>query len=296
MRISWTRSPRLVPSATDPPVLAVVLALGASLSYGVGDFLGGLTARRIHVLTVLALSQVSGALLVAVWAAVEREPFLTGGATAAACAAGACGGVGLAALYRGMAIGAMGVVAPISGLAAAIPFTYGVATGERPSTLQVVGAIAALGGVGLVSRVQSSGGPAFAAGVGLALVAAAGFGLYFVFLDAAAEESVPWTVLVARSTSLTLALAVVAVARITLRTERSLLVPVLAVGLCDVGANVLFALATTRGLISVVSVLTSLYPAVTAALAAVLLSERLGRPQLAGAGLVLAGAALISAG
>jgi drug/metabolite transporter (DMT)-like permease len=276
-------------------VVAALLALGASLSYGIGDFLGGLTSRRAHVLTVLALSQLSGAVAVAVWVGIERESFLGAGAAAAACAAGLCGGLGLASLYRGMAIGAMGVVAPISSVAAAIPFIYGLAEGERPSTLQTLGVLAALAGLVLVSRTPGSAGR-FAAGVGLALLAALGFGFYFVFLSAAADDSVPWAVLVARLTSVGLALAAVAVAGITLQAERPLLTPILAVGLCDVSANVLFALASTRGLLSVVSVLTSLYPAVTAALAAVLLRERLGRTQLAGATAVLAGAALLSAG
>jgi drug/metabolite transporter (DMT)-like permease len=276
-------------------MVAALLALGASLSYGVGDFLGGLTSRRVHVLTVLALSQLSGAAAVAVWAAVAGESLLGAGATAAACAAGLCGALGLASLYRGMAIGAMGVVAPISSVAAAIPFVYGLAEGERPSALQTLGVLAALAGLVLVSRTPGSSGR-FAAGVGLALLAALGFGFYFVFLSAAADESVPWAVLVARLTSVGLASAAVAVAGITLRAERALLAPIVAVGLCDVSANVLFALASTRGLLSVVSVLTSLYPAVTAALAAVLLHERLGRTQLAGATAVLAGAALLSAG
>jgi drug/metabolite transporter (DMT)-like permease len=249
----------------------------------------------VHVLTVLALSQLTGAAAVAVWAAFEREAFLGAAPTAAACAAGLCGAIGLAALYRGMAVGAMGVVAPISSVAAAIPVAYGLARGERPSPLQLLGLAVALTGLMLVSRTPGSAGR-FAAGVGLALLAALGFGFYFVFLSAAADESVPWAVLVARSTSVTLAVAVVAVARISLRVDRALLAPIVAVGLCDVGANVLFALASTRGLLSVVSVLTSLYPAVTAALAAVLLHERLGRTQLAGATAVLAGAALLSAG
>ncbi|HWH06479.1 MAG TPA: DMT family transporter [Gaiellaceae bacterium] len=274
---------------------AVLLALGAGLSYGVGDFLGGLSARRARVLTVLALSQATGAVAVGAWAFAEREPFLGVGAVAAAGAAGVCGVVGLGALYRGMAVGAMGVVAPISSVAAAIPFAYGVARGERPSLLQFVGVLIALGGLALVSRSPGARATAVAAGVGLALIAAVGFGLYFVFLDEAASESVPWTVLVARLTSLALVLALVAASRTTLR-PGPLLVPILAVGLCDVSANVLFALATTRGLLSIVSVLTSLYPAVTVALAAVVLRERVTGMQLAGAAAVLAGAALISAG
>ena len=277
-------------------MVAVVLALGAAVSYGVGDFLGGLSARRAHVLTVLALSQLVGALAVSVWVAIAREDFLGGTAAAAAMAAGLCGAVGLGALYRGMAIGAMGVVAPISSVSAVIPFAVGVAQGERPSGVQVLGAVVALGGLAVISRTPGEHGGGMAAGVGLALLAGAGFGLYFVFLDAAAQESVPWSVLTARLTSFTLALVAVLAVGAAVLPERRLVPAIVAVGVCDTSANVLFGLATTRGLVSIVSVLTSLYPAVTVALAAVVLRERLTGGQLAGAAAVLAGATAIAAG
>lgn len=275
---------------------AILLALGASVSYGFGDFLGGLTARSTHVLRVLALSQPFGAALVVVWVALSDDPFLGAGATLAAIGAGLGGVAGLAALYRGMALGAMGVVAPISSMAAALPFAVGIARGERPSVLQFVGAVVALAGLGLVSRTDAEVRGRIAAGVGLALFAALGFGLYFVLLDVAADESASWAVLVARLSSSSFAVGAALVAGVSLGLPRRLLLPVLGVGLCDVGANVLFAVATTKGLVSVVSVLTSLYPAVTVALAAALLRERLGGIQLAGAGAVLAGAALLTVG
>ena len=275
---------------------AIFLALGASLSYGVGDFLGGITSRRTHVLRVLIVSQAAGAAAVVVWVVLADEPVLGTGATLAAIGAGIGGLSGLAALYRGMAIGAMGVVAPISSMAAAIPFTVGIARGERPSLLQVLGAVVALGGLGLVSRTSEELRGRVAAGVGLALLAAVGFGFYFVLLDVAADESPSWAVLVARLSSSVLALGAALAAGVSLGLPRRLLLPVLGVGLCDVGANVLFAVATTRGLVSVVSVLTSLYPAITVALAAALLRERVGGIRLVGAGAVLAGAALLAAG
>ena len=256
-------------------MLAIALALGAAVSYGVGDFLGGLSARRTHVLTVLAFSQLVGAIAVSVWVAIAREDFLGATTVGAAMAAGACGAVGLGALYRGMAIGAMGVVAPISSVAAVIPFAVGIAQGERPSPVQVIGAVVALGGLAVISRTRGEHGGGIATGVGLALLAAAGFGLYFVFLDAAAHDSVPWSILTARLTSFSLALAAVLAIGVSALPERRLVPAIVAVGVCDTGANVLFGLATTRGLVSVVSVLTSLYPAVTVALAAVVLRERL---------------------
>ena len=275
---------------------AIVLALGAAVSYGVGDFLGGLTSRRAHVLAVLLLSQAVGAAAVAAWVLVAGEPFLGSSAALAAVAAGLCGLLGLGGLYRGMAIGAMGVVAPISAIAAAIPFTVGIVRGERPSSPQIVGALVAVLGLALVSRPEGGVGARIASGVGLALVAALGFGFYFVFLDIAADDSASWAVLVARLTSSIVALMATLAVGASLAMSRRVLIAVLAVGACDVGANVLFALASTRGLVSVVSVLTSLYPAVTVALAALLLHERLGRVQLAGAAAVLTGAALLAAG
>ena len=190
----------------------------------------------------------------------------------------------------------MGVVAPISSMAAAIPFAVGLARGERPSVLQFAGAAVALVGLALVSHTRDDVRGRFAAGVGLALVAAVGFGLYFVLLDVAADDSASWAVLVARLASSSLALAAAVTAGVSLGLPRRLVLPVVAVGLCDVGANVLFARATTRGLVSVVSVLTSLYPAVTVALAAFLLRERVGGLQFVGAAAVLAGAALLAAG
>ena len=266
-------------------MLAIALALGASLSWGVGDFLGGLKSRALHVLTVLAVSQFAGFCAVLVWLAVsgEEPPGAADFGWAAAAGVGGC--VGLAALYRGMAVGAIGIVAPVSAVSAVIPFTVGVASGERPGALQVAGIALALAGVALASREPAERGGGRSAGVGLALLAALGFGLYFVFLDRAAEESVPFAVTTARGVSSLLAIAAAFAVGVPL-----------AVGLCDVGANVLFGLASTKGLLSVVSVLAALYPVVTVGLAALLLHERIAPTQRVGVAGALAGAAMISVG
>jgi drug/metabolite transporter (DMT)-like permease len=277
-------------------VLAIALALGASVSWGVGDFLGGLKSRVLHVLLVLAVSQAVGFVAVLVWLALSGDPFPGSSALAVAAAGGMGGCLGLAALYRGMAVGAMGIVAPISAVSAVIPFTVGVVRGERLGVLQLVGIVVALAGVALASREPAERGGGRAAGVGLALLAALGFGLFFVLLDEAAEESVPWAVVTARGTSSLLALAAVLAAGISLRPAAGSLPALAAIGLCDVGANVLFGLASTRGFLSVVSVLAALYPVVTVALAALVLHERVARTQRAGVAGALAGAALITAG
>ncbi|MBA2383101.1 MAG: DMT family transporter, partial [Actinobacteria bacterium] len=199
-------------------------------------------------------------------------------------------------LYRGMAIGAMGIVAPISAVAAAIPFSVGVASGERPGALQLVGVLIALLGVGLASRQPVRLGGGRAAGVGLALLAAAGFGIYFVLFDQAADGGLPWAVVTARAASSAIAVGAALAGGIALRVGSRHLPALVAIGVCDVGANVLFGLATTRGYLSVVSVLAALYPVVTMALAAVILHERLAACQRLGVAGALAGAALISAG
>jgi drug/metabolite transporter (DMT)-like permease len=277
--------------------LGVLLALAASLSWGAGDFLGGVASRRANAITVVALTMTAGLALVAVLVLVAWDSPPPAGDLAAAVGAGIGGAVGLAGLYRGMAVGAMGVVAPISALAAAVPFIVGLVQGERPGGLQLAGVVA-LAGVALVSRESREPGAAAAraAGVGLALAAATGFGLYFVLMDAAADESAAWAVLVARATASVLGLAAVALLRAPLRVPRSLVPAILLVGLLDVSANVLFGLASSRGLLSVVSVVASLYPVVTIALAWIVLGERTSRLQRAGAAAALAGAALITAG
>jgi len=277
-------------------VLAIALALGASLAWGFGDFLGGLKSRTLHVLTVLAISQAAGLAAVLVWLAFAGDAVPGWNSLALAAAGGAGGCLGIAALYRGMAIGAMGIVAPVSGLAAAIPFTVGVVSGERPSAIQVSGILLALGGVAFASREPAEFGGGRAAGIGLALVAAVGFGLYFALIDRAAEESVPYAVATARATSILLALAAALAVGASLRPSRGQLPVLVVVGLCDVGANVLFALATTRGFLSVVSVLSSLYPVVTVALAALVLHERIAPAQRLGVAGAFAGTALITAG
>ena len=277
-------------------MLAIALALGASLTWGCGDFLGGLKSRSLHVLTVLALSQLAGLAAVLVWLAVSGDGLPGLETLAVAAAGGVAGCLGLVALYRGMALGAMGIVAPVSGIAAVVPFTFGLVSGERPGTIQIGGILLALGGVALASREPAERGGGPAAGIGLALLAAVGFGLYFVLIDRAADASVPYAVATARATSLVLAVAAALIVGASLRPPRTQLPALVAVGLCDVGANVLFALATTRGFLSIISVLSSLYPIVTVALAAVVLHERIAPSQRLGVAGALAGAALISVG
>lgn len=274
---------------------AIALAFAASVAWGVGDFLGGVTSRRLATLAVLAVSEVAGWVLLAVLVAGSGDDPLGATATAAAVAAGVAGLVGLGALYQGMAVGAIGVVAPVSTLAALIPLTYGLARGERPGAIQLFGAAAILAGVALVSREPGPAGGRVAAGVGFALLAALGFGLYFVFIDVASESSAPWAVFISRGVASVIAVTA-ALSRGVMRAPVRLLPVLVVIGLFDAGANALLAAALNRGYTSIVAVVASLYPVVTVLLAATVLRERVAPLRAAGIGAALVGVACVSAG
>lgn len=277
--------------------MASLLALGGALSWGVGDFFGGVASRRIAVLTVLAVSQAVGlaGLLFLVW--IARDPFPGIVELAPAAGAGAAGLIGLGALYRGFAVGAMGIVAPISGAAPLVPLGVDAAQGIVPSSSQWLGIALVLAGIGALSLEPASGERRVAAGAGLAVVAALGFGLFIVGIDAGADESASWAVVAARLASATLAvLAALAITRSSLRPPRNLLLVLVGVGVFDTGANVLIAFATTKGAAGTVAVLSALYPVVTIVLARLLLAERLTAPKRAGGAVALCGAALVATG
>lgn len=277
---------------------AAVLALLGALSWGTGDFFGGLASRRAHVLTVLAVSQAIGLLGVATWALASGEAAPGIDDMLPAAGAGLAGAAGLAALYRGMAIGAMGIVAPISAVSPAVPLAVDLLRGDAPAGLQWAGIAVALVGVVLLAREPGGTvrGTGLAAGVSLALVAAFGFGLFVVGLDAASDGGATWAVVVARSSSTLVALCAVLVISVPLRPPAVLVPAIVAVGIFDTTANALVAVATTYGSAGIVAVLSALYPLTTIVLARIFLSERLDRPQRVGGVLALAGAALVAVG
>jgi drug/metabolite transporter (DMT)-like permease len=277
--------------------VASLLALCGAFSWGLGDFLGGLAARRLAVLTVLTVSQAVGLAGVALWVLLANDPFPGVAELLPAAAAGVAGVLGLAALYRGLAVGAMGIVAPISAASPVVPLAVDAAQGVVPQPLQWVGVGLVLTGIVALSREPSShGSRRIAAGAGLAVVAALGFGGFIVGLDAGADESAPWAVVAARSASVTLALSVAVFTSTSLRPPRQLLRILVLVGVFDTGANVCIAFATTLGAAGIVAVLSALYPITTVVLARLVLKERLGVAQRVGGAVALSGAALVAAG
>lgn len=277
----------------------MVLALGASLCWGIANFFGGLMSRSRALLVVLLCTQTAAVTLLATIIVLSDTRFPGAAGLAAAAAAGVTGLIGIASLYRGMAIGTVSIIAPVAATGSAVPVIFGLATGERPGALQMAGIAVALTGVVLASRRQVADGPGrrVGASVGFGLAAALGFGFVFVGLDHAIETAgVTWTVLTARAVQLTLLVAIALALRPPLPPSPRALLPLLAIGVVDVTATLQFSLATTHGLLSIVAVVGSLFPAVSVLLARVILDERLSRVQGAGVLATLAGTAAISAG
>jgi drug/metabolite transporter (DMT)-like permease len=275
-------------------VFAAALALAAAASWGVGDFFGGLKSRSLNPVAVLIVAQPIGLTLLGVWVAVGGEG-PPGSAVLWACLASVLGTTGLIAFYRGMAAGALTIVAPIAGAGAAIPVIWGLAGGDHPSGYQELGFAAALIGIVLASFERKPEAARLAAGVGWAALAMLAFGGYYIPMHAASHGDFLWAAFVFRLTSTTL----IAAAWLVLRPARARRVdlPVLAsIGALDTGGNVFFAAASAKGLVSVVSILASLYPVVTVLLARAVLHERVHRSQELGIALALAGIVLVSTG
>ena len=281
--------------------MAIVLGLAAALTYGAGDFVGGLVSRRAPVLSVVYLSQIAGSLLLA-----ASVPFLvdsgpTGGALAWGAASGVAGSAGVLFLYKGLATGRMSVVAPITSVeAAVVPVLWGLGTGERPSLVALGGVVVALVAVLLVAGFEPSegvtaGGSRLAPGVPEALAAGIAFGLFFILLDGAGDDTGLWPLIGGRTASFAVLSALVLLRRERIVAAPGTRLPIVGAGILDVAANLLYLLSTREGLLSIVAVLTSLYPASTILLARIVLGERMGRLQLAGLALAGAGVVMMAA-
>lgn len=272
----------------------LALALGASVAWGASDFLAGVASRRLAVLSVLVGSQAIGLVVgIAVVAARGTAP-PAGSFALWAALAGVAEAAGFALLYRGLAVGAMSVVAPITATAAAVPVAVGLARGEALGPMHAAGIALALAGVLVASRERGDAGRR-AAGVALGVGAALCFGAFLVGLDVAGRTDPLWTTVVVRLASLGVLALALGARRRPLAVARGDVRILAAVGGLDILANGAFAIAAAGGVLSVVGVLGSLYPITTVALAAVVLHERPARSQQAGIAACLAGAALLGA-
>ena len=288
--------------------MAVILAIGAALGFGTADFIGGLKSRRHPLPLVLAISQGTALAVVSIALIATRQPLESFDGAAIGFLSGVFSLLGLAFYYRGLAIGAMGVVGPIAATAVVIPLAVGLSSGDQLSAVQTGGIVLAITGI-LALAYRSAPGPAghhVAVGVGLGVLAALGIGIYYSLIDAAAASAtVLWVVFFNRvGAGLTIVAFVYPFFRARgplSRPERSrerLSKPdvgwLLAMGVIAVTSIALLAAATTKGALSMVSVLAATFPLTTILLARLVLGERLGGVQRVGAVAALAGVALIA--
>jgi drug/metabolite transporter (DMT)-like permease len=279
-----------------------LFGLASALTYGSADFFGGLASRRASILWVLLVSQATGLALFAATFPLLNDAAPSGRGIGWGAAAGVFGITGVGFLFRGLATGKMSLVAPVTGvLAAVIPVAFGLAAGERPAPVGLAGVLLALGAVALVSLAPDpSSGAArtgrLGPGIADALIAGTGFGLFFIALDAAGDRSGMWPLLSGRVVTFGVMVCLALARRRSLRRDRRALAPAAGSGVLDITANTFYLLGTRRGLLSIVAVLTSLYPAATVLLARAVLAERLARPQLAGLACAAGGVVLIALG
>jgi len=282
--------------------MASLLALLSSALWGAADFFGGKLSKKYAPIVVLGMTQAIGLLFGITLVLLNGESlgsnppnaFGDGGYFFAGAIAGVMGYVGLICLYAGLSTGRMGVVSPISSLSAVIPLTFALVTGEVLTVAQGVGVVIALAGAFCASGPELSQGlspkPIF-----LALGAAAGFGTAMTFMSIGSESSALMTMVMMRATTFLVTITLVIRYRTLGNFSKSEMPVLIFVGVADFLANLLLGVATNFGLVSLVMVLGSIYPIVTALMAFKFLHERLHRIQYVGIVLAVAGVALISA-
>ncbi|HEY2152540.1 MAG TPA: DMT family transporter [Vicinamibacterales bacterium] len=275
--------------------LSAVFGVASALSWGAGDFCGGLAAKRAPLLPVVIGSQTCGLLALALAGVIFKDPLPAASSLLWCGLAGLSGALGLLALYKALAIGRMGLAAPVSGvLSAAIPVIAGGAVEGTPGWLRLAGFLLALGGVWLVARADDAG-EFRPRDLGLSLLAGAGFGCFIVIISWTSGNSVFWSLVVARFASLSTMVLVAALGKQAQAVSRQHLPLLVAAGLTDACGNAFLVLAAHAGRLDVAAVLSSLYPASTVLLAWLVLHERVTRWQFVGLLAVLSAIVMITA-
>jgi drug/metabolite transporter (DMT)-like permease len=263
----------------------VIFGLAASLCWGSGDFSGGLASRRANASSVVIAAYGVGFVLMVTLALIWREPFpapvdlLWGGL------AGVAGVLGLLAFYTALSSGKMGIAAPISAiLTATLPVLFSAFTTGLPTLLQLGGFVLALLAIGLISRPEGTTGPQ--KGIGLAVLAGCGFGCFFILISRVHAGAIFWPLAAARFTSVSVLFIVLRLRRQQVLPGRAVAPLVVLAGVLDAIGNAFFVLAAHSGRLDVAAILSSLYPAATVLLAALVLRERV--TGLQGIGILLA--------
>ncbi len=256
------------------------LSLAAAASWGAADFSGGVAAKKVNTFGVVVVAHGTGLLLMLLLALVAHEPLPGRTSLLWGCAAGLVGGIGLAAFYKALAVGKMGINAPLSAvITAVLPVLFSFGTEGLPRPLQLIGFVLAFVGIWLIAAQGGGGRPE---GVGLAILAGIGFSGFLLFIKLAGSTAVFWPLVAARAASSLLMLTIVLIGGREWKPVPGVLGYMLLAGVLDSGANALYLAATQHGRLDVAAVLSSLYPASTVILARVLLKERLSGAQSTG--------------
>ena len=285
----------------NPLIATVGFGLAASLCWGSGDFSGGLASRRANVASVIVAAYTVGLVLLVALALIWREPFSAPRDLLLGGLAGLAGVLGLLAFYSALATGKMGIAAPVSAmLTAGLPVLFSAATAGLPNLLQVGGFLLALLAIGLISRPErtgdgeQAGGSASAQAVRLAVLAGCGFGCFFILISRVTPGATFWPLAAARFTSIVALLVMLRLRRQPILPPATVAPLVLITGVLDATGNAFFVLAAHSGRLDVAAILSSLYPAATVLLAALVLRERVTRVQSIGVLLALLAIPLIS--
>lgn len=280
-------------------MIAILLAAGSALVWGIGDFCGGKATQRAPALAVAVVSKLASLPVLALYLVLQPATPRPAGLTWAV-GAGMIGMVGLIIFYRALASGAMIVVAPISAVTTAVvPMAVGLLSEQLPPRTALIGAVCAVVAIALVSAVRRNGPvmvtPAL---VGWSLAAGTAFGLFFVFLDAAGAAAGAdiglWPIAAAQAGAIVLGAVLLALTRTAPRLAPTELRWAVVAGVLDMTANALYLLAVQQGLLSIVAPLAALYPASTVLLARLVDREPIGRIQLAGLGLAAVALVLVA--
>jgi drug/metabolite transporter (DMT)-like permease len=272
----------------------IIFGLAASLCWGSGDFSGGLASRRANASSVVIAAYAIGFVLLVALALLWKESFPSSLDIVWGALAGLAGAIGLISFYSALSIGRMGIAAPVSAvLTASLPVLFSAFTQGLPSVIQLGGFVLALLAIALISRPEGAKGRP--EGIGLAVLAGCGFGCFFILISRVNATSTFWPLAVARFTSVLFLLLIVRIRKQQTLPPFKVAPLVLLAGVLDAIGNAFFVLAAHAGRLDVAAVLSSLYPAATVLLAALVLRERVNRIQAIGILLALVAVPLISA-
>jgi uncharacterized membrane protein len=297
--VAQTAAPRAehLPTAdlAGANLAVVIFGISAAVAFGTGDFGGGWTSRRAPVLGVSLVVDVVGLAVMAVAAVASGEPLPPPESAALAAVGGLFGVIGIVGLYHGLAVGRMGVVAPVTGvLAAAVPVAVGVVLEGVPPPLVWLGIGFAIVAVVLLSTAAGAGGGR--SGLEFAVAGGLGIGLSQVFLGLIPSGSLFWALAIVKASATLLLVVVIVIGRGSWRVPRRIMPAAVGVALFDIIGNGLFLLAAQAGSLAIAAILSSLYPVTTVILAATLLHERITRVHLVGIVAAIAAIVLIGAG